>query len=121
MRRGNVAMLWGLWWLGKPNERIQPYRKLRGFNMSNKNCRINLSKARTTMDFLLKHCGHSEAEVRQMNFQSLSVTLQTAYTNVFALWYGEDAMSMIDKRSTGVMSYVTFFSNIAGNGKRKTK
>ena len=33
----NMSSIWNLWWYGKANERIAPYRKFQTFNIDNKN------------------------------------------------------------------------------------
>ena len=114
----NMSNIWNLWWDGKPNERIAPYRKLMPYDIDNKNMSNRFIKARRVMEFIISHSGKTSLDIASSSSAEKIRYLQDAYLHIFDEWYGDQSEALLDRRTVSSMSYISFYELIKGSGKR---
>lgn len=69
-----INRMWDLWWYGNRADRIQPYRRLKGFNLSVRVDKVNLSRLKKVIETIVNIA--REMNLLQIDQRCESLTLQ---------------------------------------------
>jgi len=111
----NLKLIWDLWWCGNPAKQYAPYRHLKGFDLNNKQDRVNLSKVNKIMKVLTMNYD-STAEICRMSIQNRDATFARLFMDLFLRLFPEQAGDDFDARRFGDQSYLTIYNYVNNEG-----
>jgi len=101
-----VRSIFDYWFDGDPAKNYQPFRKLKGFDLSSKCSKRMLSKASGVIKVLLKSGNVTETEVAGMNdFAERDRLFERYYMQMFHSLYPNSDESAFDRRRIGDLTY----------------
>ena len=123
--KGNIKMLWDLWWGGEPQRHILPYRKIKGFDLSRTD-RVNWSKCTCIMNALVSK-GIEMNEIGAV--EDISSLLPRQRDALFSKVFIPFCMNifavanpvLLDDIGIGKMSYTTFYDYMKGRKRNKRR
>ena len=110
--KGNLKAIWDLWWSGNVEKRYRPYRLFKGFDLSNKSDRPNLSKVNRIMKVLLTDDSITVTAISRMTAPDRDRTFERLFLNLYHQLFAEQDDEYFDKRKLGELSYLTIFDNL---------
>ena len=110
--KGNLKAIWDLWWSGNVEKRYRPYRLFKGFDLSNKSDRPNLSKVNRIMKVLLTDDSITVTAISRMTAPDRDRTFERLFLNLYHQLFPEQDDDYFDKRKLGELSYLTIFDNL---------
>ena len=121
--KGNVKLLWDLWWIGQPSDSIAPYKKLRSYDLKLSD-RTNWSKCTYVITTLVEDAirlGEIESakDVESMRPSRRDSLFSAVFMNMCKDVFNEDDVEKLDRRRVGELSYSRMYDVIKSKHKRK--
>ena len=103
--------MWDLWWSGNLAEHHAPYRKLRGFDLNNRNDQSNLSKVSKIMRAITINY-NNVATIGEMSIQDRDSTFERLFMGLFRRLFPTQPEAEFDAKRLGDQSYLTLYNHL---------